>query len=562
MRPRKFVSLWLVVLLSMLILSACNSPATNTTSVSSTSAQTTVTPVTLPPETTPTTSPATKPAGMSPGTYLGLGNGRNGAIVVKVQVSENSLDSIDVVSSQETWNTGSIPISVYPDQILKTQSLDVDLISGATISSLALLNAVKDAISQAGGDPAKFTGKIPAPPAPQNAQTDVVVVGAGGAGMTAAIHAAKAGKRVILLEKLDIVGGTWNYSIEGFGAVGDKTHTGLGSDITTNALAETLTTGNPKGTAEAFKILAENNGAAADWLRSIGAPMTVAAGQTSVATSRETGELGVAIISALKHECEKLDVDIRTGSKATELVMQDGRISGVKVSAKSGDYTIEARAVILATGGFAANNDLVSKHYPALKGYSSSASVGATGDGHIMAEKIGAALDNMDYIRVNFTYTTADNGYFYYMGSLFNTGAIFVNNEGKRFVSDQGAYGVGLKVVEQGGKGWAIFDQSIVSAISDVRKYNELGLFTSADTIEELAAKIGVNEQNLKDTIEKYKGYVANGKDEEFNRPMLNMTFDEPPFYACPMTARVQGTFGGIQINWLFHSNDTGLSGS
>ncbi|UUM11283.1 FMN-binding protein [Clostridiaceae bacterium HFYG-1003] len=169
MRPRKFVSLWLVVLLSMLILSACNSPATNTTSVSSTSAQTTVTPVTLPPETKPTTSPTTKHAGMSPGTYLGLGNGRNGAIVVKVQVSENSLDSIDVVSSQETWNTGSIPISVYPDQILKTQSLDVDLISGATISSLALLNAVKDAISQAGGDPAKFTGKIPAPPAPQNA---------------------------------------------------------------------------------------------------------------------------------------------------------------------------------------------------------------------------------------------------------------------------------------------------------------------------------------------------------------------------------------------------------
>lgn len=155
----------------------------------------------------------------------------------------------------------------------------------------------------------------------------------------------------------------------------------------------------------------------------------------------------------------------------------------------------------------------------------------------------------MDYIRVNFTYTTADNGYFYYLGSLFNTGAIFVNEEGKRFVNDQGAYGVGLKVVEQGGKGWAVFDDSMVKSIEDVRKYNELGLFVKADSIEDQADLIGVSKENLQETVETYKGYVSNGKDEEFNRDMLNMTFDEAPFYACPMTARVQGTFGGITIN-------------
>lgn len=210
-------------------------------------------------------------------------------------------------------------------------------------------------------------------------------------GMTAAAKAAEAGKKVILLEKLGILGGTSNYSIEGFGEVGDKTHVGLGCPTTAEAMAESLTNSNPNGQAEAFVTLANNNGAAADWLRSIGAELTVAGGQTSAASSREVGE--------------------------------------------------------------------------------------------------------------------------------------------------------------QGGTGWAIFDNSIADGVADVRHYRDLGLFVCADSIEELAEKTGINAAGLAATIEKYKGYVAAGKDEEFGRAMLNMTFDEAPFYACPMTCRVQGTFGGITIN-------------
>ncbi len=135
------------------------------------------------------------------------------------------------------------------------------------------------------------------------------------------------------------------------------------------------------------------------------------------------------------------------------------------------------------------------------------------------------------------------------MGSLFNTEAIFVNDEGQRFVNDQGAYGVGLKVVDQGGSGWAIFDNSLVQGVEDVRDYGDLGLYVSADSIEALADKIGVNKTNLAQTVETYKGYVANGKDEAFGRGMLNMSFDEGPFYACRMTCRVQGTFGGINTD-------------
>lgn len=536
MKKTKALSLIALLLCAMMAMTACTgtaAPAENTPATQQ-----------------PASTPAAEAAGMVPGEYYGVGQGRNGAIVVKVTVGENSIDAIEVVSQNETYNTGSVPCELYPELIVANQSLNVDLVSGATISSAAFLTAVKDAITRAGGDPAQFNADVaPANVAHEDTEADVVVVGAGGAGMTAAIHAAYAGKKVILLEKLAIVGGTSNYSIEGYGAVGDKTHVALGSDTTAEMLAESFINSYPNGDPAALTLFAQKNGEGADWLRSIGAQLTVAAGQTSVATSREVGELGNAIISALKAECLKAGVDLRTSSKATELVMDNGAVAGVKVSTAHGDYTISTKAVVLATGGFGANNEMVSQYYPALSGYNFSCSTGATGDGHLMAQAVGAELKNMDYIRVNFTYTTAKNGYYYYMGSLFNTGAIFVNDDGQRFVNDQGAYGVGLKVVDQGGSGWAIFDNSLIEGVADVRKYGDLGLYESADSIEELADKIGVNKQNLVDTIEKYKTYVANGKDEEFGRAMLNMTFDEGPFYACRMTCRVQGTFGGISTD-------------
>ncbi|EHL03936.1 flavocytochrome c [Desulfitobacterium hafniense DP7] len=494
-------------------------------------------------------NPAPEKGGIVPGDYLGVGNGRNGSIVVKVTLGADSIDAIKVVSEKETYNTGSVPIKQYPDLIVQNQTLDLDVVSGATISSAAFLNAVRNAITQAGGDPAKFAGKVAADVPHEDTTADVVVVGAGGAGMTAAISAANEGKKVILLEKLGIVGGTSNYSIESFGAIGDKTHVALGSDVTPEEQAATLTKQNPKGTAEAFGVLTGNNGAAADWLRSIGAQLTVAGGQISSTASREVGEFGNTIVSALKAECEKAGVDVRVNSKATELVMKDGVVDGVKVSTKLGDYTISAKAVVIASGGFGANKEMVAEYAPTLKDYKSSCSPGGTGDGHLMAQAAGADLKNMDYIRVNFTYTTAENGYFYYMGSLFNTGAIFVNKDGQRFVNDQGGYGVGPQVVAQGGSGWAVFDNSLVAGVKDVREYEKLGLFVSADSIEELADKIGVNKENLVKTINNYQGYVAAGKDEEFGRAMLNMTFDEAPYYAAPMTCRVQGTFGGIDTD-------------
>lgn len=484
-------------------------------------------------------------------TFTGIGEGRGGAIVVRVTVKDGLITNIETISENETPNVGTVPIEEFPSLIIKNQSLDIEAVAGATLSSAAYLAAVADALSQAGIEPASFgSGETIAHEQPaMGEECDIAIVGSGGAGLSAAIRAAEAGKHVVVLEKTGVIGGTSNFTIEGYGAVGDKTHVALGSPMDADELVKRYVEQNPKGSEEAFRVFAENSGVQADWLRSIGCELSVAGGQNSVATSREVGPIGVAVVAALRSEAEKLGVEIRLNSSATSIVMDGGAVAGVNVSTSAGDYVLKCGAVILAAGGYAASSEMREKYNSTYADLGYSCCRGCTGDGIAMAEEVGCALENMDYVRVNFTYTLAPTG-LYYMGSLFNTGAIFVNNAGERFVNDQGGYGAGPTVVEQsGGQGWAVFDDSIVRVGGDVRSYAKLGLFTDADTVDELAEATGIDPEGLKSTIEKYRQYVSEGTDPDFGRGMLNMTFDEPPYHACPMTCQAQGTFGGIKCS-------------
>ncbi|MCL1991632.1 MAG: FAD-binding protein [Spirochaetes bacterium] len=489
-------------------------------------------------------------ADFTPGTFIGVGPGLYGPIVVEVAMpSANTISAIRVISHDETHNTGNIPLEILPRLIVENQSLQVDLIAGATISSMAFMVAVHDALSTAGASPASFTG--PAVQYVPHADTtaDVVVIGAGGAGMTAAIHAAMEGSNVILLERLAFVGGTSNYILEGFGSVGSITHSVLGTGVTPAALAQILATNNPNGIPAAFQVLAQNNGWAANWLRSIGSPMTVSSGPAVVQTSREVGEIGVAMVSALRHEALRVGVDLRVNSRATELIMEDGAVAGVRVSTRMGDYTIRAPAVILATGGFAANNALVAQHFPALAGYGSASSPGNTGDGHLMAQAVGALLTNMDHIRVNYTYATAPNGYFYYVASIVNTGGILINGSAQRFMNDQIGFPGGHIARVQEGPLWMVFDNALRDGIREVRRLGDLGMFVTSDTLEGLVQQMGLNQAAFMNTIENYRAFAAAGVDGAFGRPLVNMSFDRPPFHALQVHVRVQGTFGGVNTN-------------
>lgn len=490
------------------------------------------------------------PSVSASGAYTGVGYGRHGAIVVKVDLDDKTIKSIDVIHAGETPNVGSMVIEQYPSLMVENQSVNVDVISSATISSMGFKDAVSDALTQAGLDPADYQSPVSlATPEAGDTEVDIVVIGSGGAGLTAATKAAKAGKKVILLEKQGVLGGTSNFSIEGYGAVGDKAHIAVGSPSTPQTQIDAYMAGYPNGTEVSYTAFANNNGKELDWLRSIGAEFTVCGSPVSAATSREVGPIGVTIVAALSAEAKKSGVDIRLNTAATEIVMTDGAVSAVKASNAGGDFTITTKAAIVTSGGFGANADMVVEQRPALQGYNYACCSGATGDGHKMAEAAGAALLNMDYIRVNFCYVTSERGFVYYLGSVLNTGAVFMDPDGKRFVNEQSGYSRGLEIVDHGGEGFAIFDHSIVGGSQDVRDNESLGLFVKADTLEELFDAIDINKANALATIDAYKGYVADGADPEFKRGMLNMTFDEPPFYACPMRCRVQGTFGGISTD-------------
>ena len=484
------------------------------------------------------------------GAFLGVGAGFYGSIVVELSMSSpDRIDGIRVVSHDETHNVGNIPIELYSQLIVDFQSLDVPVVTGATVSSIAMMNAVHDALSRAGANPANFRGPTVLDVPVGDTSADIVVVGAGGAGLASAIFSAREGRNVILLEKTGIIGGTSNFIIEQIGSVGSLTHQALGTGVTPEMFANTAIANSPNADPDAMRLLVNNMGWAVNWLRSIGVPFTNASAQTGVRSDWQIGEPGPAIVSGLRLEAERAGVDIRTWSRATEIIMNGDAVAGVRVETPNGAYTISAPAVILATGGFTANRDMVAQHRPDLAHLGFASSSANQGQGHVMAQAVGAALTNMDHIRMGATYATAATGIHYWVNHPLNWGAIIVNRYGQRFMNDQAGWPGGPTALAQGVPLYYIFDNTPVEVAREVRRLSRLGVFITADTLEELFELMDADTAGLRATIERYRGFVAAGADADFNRPMLNMNFDTPPFHAIRAEVRIQGTFGGVNTN-------------
>lgn len=248
-------------------------------------------------------------------TVIGVADGRNGSIIVKLALNGDKIEKVTVLSHSETYLVGTEPIQSYPAKIVEYQSLNLDTMTGATISSAGMINAVRDALKKAGLNPADYRAELPKGEAPKDTEADIVVVGSGAPGLTAASTAATEGKSVILLEKLSILGGTSVFSIEGFGSSESAVQQAVGAKITNDLNYEALVNGTPKAKPEAIKIFTEENGKAVDWLRSIGGSLNVTGSAASVTSSREAGSMGHVIVSALINEAEKNKVDIRKNSK-------------------------------------------------------------------------------------------------------------------------------------------------------------------------------------------------------------------------------------------------------
>ena len=486
-------------------------------------------------------------------------------VVVEVVADANGIYSVVVTENDETQGIGSNAIAELPDKIVAAQSVEIDGTTGATMTSNAIKTAVLAALTEAGIDPANFAVVELAPEAevektPETLECDVVVVGAGGAGLTSAVRATQAGAKVLVLEKMPNVGGNSLRAEGGMNAAETSVQKELGLDDSTidNYVADTLRLGHDLADPALVRTLGEGGAEAVDWLASIGAPLTkvAATGGTEhkyLHKPEDGRPVGEYLVDKLSAEAERLGIEIMVNTRATEILMENGQAVGVIAEDKAHVYTVKAKAVVLATGGFGANFELMASYDPSLADAVTTNHSGATGDGIAMAEAIGAATVDMEQIQLHPT-VIQSNGLLV-SESLRSHGAIIVNSEGKRFVNDM----AGRDVVSQaelkqpGAYAYIIFDQALVDEVALTHKFIDGGYALSGDTYEALGQAMGLEGeavQNFVDTMTNWEAAVAAGEDKDFGRSKVSMIdISTAPYYAIKIAPGIHHTMGGIKID-------------
>ena len=505
------------------------------------------------------------------GTYVGEAKGYRGEIKVEVKTSKNKIEEVKVIKNTDTPIISESAAKKVPEQIVKYQSLRVDGVSGATGTSRALTSAVRNALKNSGVDLKELNKKpvIEAKKLVKETQNkDVVVIGAGGAGLVAAIEAKNNGaKNVIVLEKMAFAGGNTLISGGEYAAPNNWVQVKKGLKDSNDAFYnDILKGGDNEGDPKLVRVLADNALSGAEWLKDY-INMTfedrqMFFGGHSVERSLvPQGATGVEMISKLLAKAEELNIPVLYETPATELIVDKGRVTGVKAVSEDKEYTFLAKdGVILATGGFGSNLEMRVKYNKDVdENILSTNTVGITGDGITMAEKIGAQLEDMPFIQ---TYPTCDpiSGALLYFGDVrLVGGSILVNQEGKRFVEELERRDViSMAIKNQTGNAAYQFCDEAQVKLSGVAEHHadEVNylfnnkLLVKADTIKEAADFFGIDAAELEKTVAKYNQYAKDGKDLEFNKRGKLTPFEaKGPFYIMKAVPAVHHTMGGVKID-------------
>lgn len=483
--------------------------------------------------------------------YSATVKGFGGDVTVTLSIENDTLTAVTAVGDSETAALGGEAMKKLTAEMVAANSIEVDGMTGASVTSAAVLEAAKQASAESGVTLVAVENAEGAKVAEDDV-ADIVVVGAGGAGMTAAIKATELGKKVILLEKMPIVGGNTAMGTTAFFAVESSTQKAMGIDATVQDMYEwLLSTGTDAYPMdpEASMVVAEKSAEAADWMISIGCDLGRAF-NTYFLSPSDGSAPGVAIVSALKNKMDEIGVDYRLENKGCDIVLdENGQIAGVTVESPNGNYTISAKAVILTAGGFANNQEMLGQYDERWASLGCSSSKGQNGDGIKMGLAVGADVAWIDNIKVNPTVLyNGDN--LLSMSTLRSNGGLLVNKLGKRFYNESGNYTLtSAALLEQpDAVAFMVFDATMLD-IGLMATYNQSGYFVEADTIEGLAEKLGIDPEGLAAEVARNQEFCANGKDEDFGRTNLTIKFDNPPFYGVEVHPAAQGTFGGLKVN-------------
>lgn len=529
--------------------------------------------------TTPAPSETGSAAIFTPGTYEGTGKGYGGDIKVSVTVGETSITDIEVVEQTETEGVGGAALPTLVDKVLSAQSVNIDGVSGATYTSDGFLTAVREAITASGADPdALGQGQTGGDEAKETVtiSTDVVVVGAGGAGLAAALTAAQNGADVVVLEKMAMVGGASSMAGGGTNATGSQWQQSYGIEDSPEAyFMDIMENGHFFSDARTLWLYANTQGAAFDWLvAEDGAALPYVNSQPSPSAEHSYGRTfspeggGAGVVSALQQKVTDLGVEILLETPAQELMVTDGTVTGVKALAADGTpYEITANSVILATGGYGANTDMLPETVTSLP---YAGAVSATGDGLNMATAIGADAINLDKVNIqpHSIILPDGRGQHTFQGCLamYNkTGSILVSDQGVRFVNEQGSANDIKAGMEQNEHSYLIMDaasfetyaQTCIASHNFTQEQLDQWLeangtsnpvFAHADSLEDLAAIVGIPSGALTETVERYNGFVSAGEDTDFGRK-VSTAMGDGPYYAVEMNLRYYATLGGLHIN-------------
>ena len=507
----------------------------------------------------------------APVTAEGTGVGKHGDITVAVTFDAGKIQDIKIVKNAENPILAKKVFTDLKDQVVALSSTDVDLISGATFSAKGFIDAVNDAAKKAGVTLAKADKKAlkkAARELPKTSNYDVVVIGAGGAGFSAAITARNAGANVVLLEKMPAVGGNSLISGAEMNAAKNwvQPKLGINDDSPELHAEDTFKGGDGKGDMKVINVMTHQALDAAKWCRDyLGVRfeddnLFFFGGHSRKRALIPVGHTGTEFIAKFQAKADELGIPVITNMKAEELIKdKDGRVVGVKATMDGSEYTFNAKGgVVLATGGFGANPEMVKKYNPKIdERFKTTDAPGTTGEALYMAERAGAELVNMGYIQ---TYPICDplSGAIELIADARFDGAIMLNQEGKRFVEElQRRDVLSEAILNQTGRYcWVLWNDKIGSISNTVKAhaneyeaFTKQGIMTTCDDLKCIADFTKIPFDQLRKTVKRVSDMAGKGNDKDFNHRAGLMDMQQGKYYVIKAVPSTHHTMGGVRIN-------------
>lgn len=522
-------------------------------------------------------------AAVKDGTFEGTGAGRGGPVTAAVTFKAGKITDVKITKQTETAGVSDPALKKLPGEIVAANSTKVSTVSGATLTSKGILEAVNNAIKAAGGNPADFKAVVPVKKAgkkgTETVATDILVIGGGASGITAAVRSATQGKKTILIEKMPQIGGDTQLNAGTLIATGSRYQREVMKETKDSpqlAYKDIMKVGKYRNDPVLVKMTTENAGRVVDWLiDDLKIPYGPAATQyPDHSANRQLGVKGrsVNFLHLMSGIFEKNGGKIMTDTRAEKFITdKKGNVTGVKARLADGSYKIfNTKAVILASGGYGANRALLPKDVKKGLFYGLDSD---SGDGLKMGRAIGAATINLDLVKQypQGVETTPHHGLAATASStdtIKKSGAIYVNTDGKRFVDEMKGLGIltdatkaqknSIMYIVMDKAAWKQYvakslEDKLVASEDDLNKWakivnNGRPVMATSMNLAEAAKKMGINPAGLQKTVDRWNGFVKAGSDKDFGRKTLK-PLTEGPWYIVEQKVRFCTTLGGLKAD-------------